>query len=156
MDVEKRVAELGLEIPDQLGTGGLYTPVVIDGHLAYTSGVVAVDLGPPRALAYRGLVGGDLSIEEGQASARGAMISTLSNLRGALGDLNRIERFVKVTGYVRAAPDFLELPKILDGASQLMIDIFGDDLRSVRTTVGVAGLPGGASVEIDTIVRISV
>ena len=155
MDVEKRVAELGLEIPDQLGTGGLYTSVVIEGNLAFTSGVVAVDLGPPRSLAYRGLVGSELSIEEGQASARGAMISTLANLRGALGDLNRVERFLKVTGYVRAAPDFLELPKILDGASQLVIDIFGDDLRSARTTVGVAGLPGGASVELDAIVRIS-
>jgi enamine deaminase RidA (YjgF/YER057c/UK114 family) len=155
MDVEKRVAELGLEIPGQLGTGGLYTSVVIDGNLAFTSGIVAIDVGPPMALAYRGLVGADLSVEDGQASARGAMISTLANLRGALGDLNRVERFLKVTGFVRAAPDFFDLPKILDGASQVLIDIFGDDRRSARTTVGVASLPGGASVELDTIVRIA-
>jgi enamine deaminase RidA (YjgF/YER057c/UK114 family) len=82
------------------------------------------------------------------------MISTLANLRGALGDLNRVERFLKVTGYVRATPDFKDLPKVLDGGSQLLIDIFGDDRRSARTTVGVAALPSGASVELDAIVRI--
>jgi enamine deaminase RidA (YjgF/YER057c/UK114 family) len=154
MDVEQRIAELGLEIPDPFGSGGLYTPVVIDGDIAYTSGIVAVDLGPPMKLAYPGALGADLSVEDGQASARGAMISTLANLRGALGDLNRVERFLKVTGYVRAAPDFKDLPKVLDGGSQLLIDIFGDDRRSARTTVGVAALPGGASVELDAIVRI--
>jgi enamine deaminase RidA (YjgF/YER057c/UK114 family) len=155
MDVEKRVAELGLDIPGQLGAGGLYTSVVVEGNLAFTSGVVAVNIGPPLGLAYRGQVGSELSVEEGQASARGAMISTLANLRGVLGSLNRVDRVLKLTGYVRSAPDFFELPKILDGASQVIIDIFGDDLRSARTTVGVFGLPGGASVELDTIVRIS-
>jgi enamine deaminase RidA (YjgF/YER057c/UK114 family) len=155
MDVEQRVAELGLELPDQIGTGGLYTSVVIEGNLAFTSGIVAIDLGPPRGLAYRGQVGSELSVEEGQASARGAMISTLAILKGALGDLNRVERFLKVTGYVRNAPDFFDLPKVLDGASQLIIELFGDDRRSARTTVGVAGLPGGASVELDAVVRIS-
>jgi enamine deaminase RidA (YjgF/YER057c/UK114 family) len=154
MGAEQRITELGIQIPGPLGTGGLYTPIVIDGDIAYTSGIVAVDAGPPVKLAYAGLVGDDVSIEDGQASARGAMISTLANLRGALGDLDRVERFLKVTGFVRSAPGFTDLPKILDGASQLLIDIFGDDRRSARTTVGVAGLPGGASVELDAVVRI--
>lgn len=153
-DWEKRIADLGIVIPDPLPAGGLYAPVVIDGDTAWTSGIVAIDPGPPIRLAHPGRLGADLSLEEGQKSARGAMISTLANLRGALGDLNRIERFLKVTGFVRADPDFKELPKVLDGASQLLVDIFGDELRSARTTVGVAALPGGASVELDTVVRL--
>jgi enamine deaminase RidA (YjgF/YER057c/UK114 family) len=153
MSWEKRIADLGIQIPDPLPSGGLYTPVVIDGAVGYTSGIVAIETNPMR-LAYPGVVGEDLSIEEGQASARGAIISTLANLRGALGDLDRIERFLKVTGFVRAAPGFKELPKVLDGASQLLIDIFGDDLRTARTTVGVIALPGGASVELDTVLRL--
>src|ERR1700730_5365547 len=97
-DIEKRIADLGIQVPDPLPAGGLYTSVVIDGKVAYTSGIVGIDVGPPIALAYPGVVGDDLSIDDGQASARGAFISTLANLRGALGDLGEIERFMKVTG----------------------------------------------------------
>src|SRR5919106_1233378 len=104
MDWGKRIAELGIQIPEPLGSGGLYTPVVVDGDVAYTSGIVAVDVGPPIAMAFAGQLGSDLSVEDGQASARGAMVSTLANLRGALGSLDRVERFLKVTGFVRAAP----------------------------------------------------
>lgn len=152
--IEKRLVELGIRIPDPLPAGGLYTPVVIDGEVAYTSGIVAVDPGPPMALAYPGIVGEDLTVEEAQAAARGALVSTLANLRGSLGDLDRIDRFLKVTGFVRAAPGFKELPKVLDGASQLIVDLLGTDRLSARTTVGVAALPGGASVELDTVVRL--
>lgn len=154
MSVEAKLIELGIEIPAPLPSGGLYTGVVVDGTVAYTSGIVAVDFGPPVALAHPGALGAELDVEEGQASARGAMISTLANLRGALGSLDRIDRFLKITGYVRTAPGFFDLPKVLDGASQLVIDLFGDDRRSARTTVGVASLPGGASVELDTVVRL--
>lgn len=152
VEVESRIADLGIRIPDALPAAGLYASVVIEGTIAYTSGVVAVDPGPPISVAYPGRLGGDLSVEDGRASARGAMISTLANLRGALGDLDRIERFLKVTGFVRATPEFTDLPKVLDGASELLVDIFGDDRRSARTTVGVAALPAGASVELDAIV----
>jgi enamine deaminase RidA (YjgF/YER057c/UK114 family) len=156
MQPEERIAELGIEIPPATGlTGGLYTPVVIAGDFAFTSGSIAIDPGPPRRLGYPGALGGDLSIEDGRASARGAMIVTLANLRAALGDLNRVKRFVKVTGFVRSTPDFKEMPKVVDGASELLIDIFGDDLRSARSAIGVAALPGGASVEIEAIVHIT-
>ncbi|MEX2558194.1 MAG: RidA family protein [Actinomycetota bacterium] len=152
-DWEKRIAELGVEVPGPLPTGGLYAPVVVDAGVAYTSGIVAV-AGPPIRTAYPGCVGSDLSVEEARASARGAMLSTLAQLRSVLGDLNRIERFLKVTGYVRAASEFTELPTVLDGASNLLVEIFGDERRSARTTVGVAALPGGASVELDATVRL--
>ena len=154
-DWEKRIADLGVQLPGPLPAGGVYASVVVDGDLAYTSGIVAVDPGPPLKLAYGGCLGDDLSVEDGQKGARGAMASTLGNLRGALGDLNRIERFLKVTGYVRATHDFTDLPKVLDGASELIKEIFGEDRLAARTTVGVTALPGGASVELDTVVRLS-
>jgi enamine deaminase RidA (YjgF/YER057c/UK114 family) len=151
---EERIAQLQLVIPDPLPAGGLFASVVIDGDLAFTSGIVAVE-GPPLRLAYAGCLGADLSVEDGQKSANGALRSTLANLRGALGSLDRIERFIRMTGYVRATPDFTQMPAVVDGASQVLVDIFGRELLPARTAVGVAALPGGASVEIDTIVKLS-
>jgi enamine deaminase RidA (YjgF/YER057c/UK114 family) len=149
---ERRIEELGIELMDPLPAGGLYTPVVIVGEIAFTSGTVAVE-GPPLKLAYAGCLGDDIDVETGKLSAARAFISTLSNLRGALGSLDRIERFVKLTGYVRSAPDFKQMPQVMDGASQMMIDIFGQPCA--RSAIGVAALPGGASVELDTVVQLS-
>lgn len=154
MNWEQRITELGLIIPDPLPAGGLYSSVVFDGDLAYTAGTVAVE-GPPLKLAYAGTVGGDLSVDDAKLSARGAMLSTLGNLRGALGgSLDRVERFVRIVGYVRATPDFAGPPAVMDGASELLRDIFGAELLPSRTAIGVAALPGGASVEVDAVVRI--
>lgn len=153
-DWEARISEIGVKIPDALPPGGLFTSVVVDGSIAYCSGIVAVE-GPPLRLAYAGCVGDDLSIDEGKLSARGAMISTLGNLRGALGTLDRIERFLRLTGYVRAIPGFDKTPAVVDGASELLVEIFGKDLLSARTAIGVSALPGGASVEIDAIVKLT-
>jgi enamine deaminase RidA (YjgF/YER057c/UK114 family) len=152
-DIDARAAELGLTIPDPLPAGGLYTSVVIDGGLAFASGTVAVE-GPPLKLAYIGRLGDEMSIEEGKLSARGAMLSTLANLKGALGSLSRIERFLRLTGYVRATPEFTGPPAVMDGASELLRDLFGADVLPARTAIGVAALPGGASVELDTIVKL--
>ena len=150
---EARISELGVVVPDPLPSGGLYRSVVVDGTLVFTSGIVAVE-GPPLRLAYPGSVGDDISLEDAQLSARGALISTLGNLRGELGSLDRIARFLRLTGYVRTTPAFNQMPKVMDGASQLLIDIFGRDLLCARTAVGVSSLPGGASVEIESIVRL--
>jgi enamine deaminase RidA (YjgF/YER057c/UK114 family) len=152
-DWDARVAELGITIPDPLPAGGLYSSVVIDGGYAFTSGIVAVE-GPPLKLAYAGCLGDDLSIDDGKLSARGAMLSTLGNLKGALGSLDRVERFVRLVGYVRATPAFTGPPAVMDGASELLRDVFGAELLPARTAIGVAALPGGASVEIDAIVKL--
>ena len=151
-DWERRIEELGIQLRDPLPAGGLYTSVMIVGDLAFTSGTVAVE-GPPLKLAHAGCLGDDLDVEAGQQSARSAFISLLGNLRGAIDTLDRVEHFVKMTGYVRASPSFQQTPKVMDGASQLMIDIFG--APCARTAVGVSALPGGASVEIDSVVRIA-
>lgn len=149
---ERRIEELGIELMDPLPAGGLYTAVVIVGDLAFTSGTVAVE-GPPLKLAYPGCLGDDLDVDTGKLSAAQAFISTLSNLRGAIGSLDRIERFVKMTGYVRSHPTFTQMPQVMDGASQLMIDIFGQPCA--RSAIGVAALPGGASVELDTVIQLA-
>lgn len=151
---DARIAELGITITEPLPRGGKYASVVIDGSLAYTSGVVAVE-GPPWKLGYAGSVGDDIDVETAAASAALAMRCTLANLKGALGgSLDRIERFVKLTGYVRCRPEFTSPPVVMDGASAVLLDIFGEDLLPVRTAIGVSALPGGASVELDTIVRL--
>lgn len=150
-DHERRIQELGIQLRDPLPAGGLYTSVVVVDGLAYTSGTVAVE-GPPLRLAHAGCLGEDLDLEEGQLSARLAFISLLSNLRGTIGSLDRVHRFIKLTGYIRAAPSFTQTPKVMDGASQLMIDIFGEPCA--RSAVGVSALPGGASVEIDSVVQL--
>lgn len=150
---EQRVAELGITIPDPLPAGGLYSSVVIDGTVAYTAGTVAVE-GPPLRLAFAGRLGEDLSVDDGKRSARGAMLSTLGNLRGALGDLSRVERVLRLVGYVRATPDFTGAPAVVDGASELLRDIFGEELLPARTAIGVSALPGGASVEVDAVFKL--
>ena len=151
-DWERRITELGVELRDPLPAGGLYAAVVVNGNTAYLSGTVAVE-GPPLRLAYAGCLGEDLELADGQASARQAFISLLGNLRGAIGTLDRVERFLRLTGYVRAAPTYTQMPTVIDGASQLMIDIFGEPCA--RTAIGVSALPGGASVELDAIVQLA-
>ena len=150
-EYERRLEELGIKLLDPLPAGGLYTSVVVVDGLAYTSGTVAVE-GPPLKLAYPGCLGDDLDVETGQLSARLAFLSLLGNLRGAIGSLDRVERFVKLTGYVRAAPSFMQTPKVMDGASQVLVDVFGQ--ACARSAVGVSALPGGASVEIDSVVKL--
>lgn len=150
-DVERRLEELGIELPAPRPPAGAYTPVVIDGAVAYTSGLIAIADGEP---AFPGRLGAELTVAEGQQSARGACLRSLGTLSVALGGLDRVERILKVTGYVRAVPEFTELPPVLDGASELLIEVFGEAGRSARTTVGVAALPRGASVELDLVVRL--
>jgi enamine deaminase RidA (YjgF/YER057c/UK114 family) len=153
-DWERRIADLGIELLGPLPAGGLYTSVVITGNIAYTSGIVAVS-GPPLKLAHPGCLGDDIDVEEGRLGARGAIMSTLGNLRGALGTLDRIERFLKLTGYVRAVPGFDKTPAVMDGASEVIRDIFGAEVMPARSAVGVCALPGNASVEIESIVLLN-
>ena len=148
-----RAAEHGIVVPGPLPPAARYQAVVVHGTTAFTSGVVALE-GPPWQLLWAGALGAELSLEEGQASARGAMLTTLGNLAGALDDPARIERVLRLTGYVRAAPGFDRAPAVLDGASNLLAQLFGDELLPARTALPVPMLPGGASVEIECIVAV--
>ena len=106
-------------------------------------------------MAHAGSVGNELDLETACRSAALAMVCTLANLKGALdGSLDRIDRFVRLSGYVRCLPDFMQLPNVMARASEVLEEIFGDELLPARTAIGVSALPGGASVELDTIVRL--
>jgi enamine deaminase RidA (YjgF/YER057c/UK114 family) len=130
---------------------GRYRAVVVAGPFAYTSGIVALTT-PGFELVHPGRVGVDLSTEDARESARGAMLCTLANLRAELGDLDAIAHFVRITGYVQTGPEVEGLPAVLNGASEVVETLWGPQVLPARTAVGVAALPGGASVELECVV----
>lgn len=151
---EARATAAGLVIPEALPAHPFFPSVCVDRDMAYTSGIVAVE-GPPWKMVHAGSVGDELDVETAQRSAGQAMLNTLGNLRAALGgSLERVERFVKFTGFVRCRPDFGDMPLVVNGASEVLRAIFGDDLLPARSAIGVSALPSGASVEIEAIVRL--
>lgn len=151
---DQRAEAAGIEIPPPLPANPLFPGATIDGTTAYTSGIVAVE-GPPWKMAYAGTLGDDLDVDAGRESAALAMVCTLANLRGALdGSLDRVDRFLKFTGFVRCRPDFTDPPKVVNGASEILERIFGAERLPARSAIGVASLPGGASVEIEAVVRL--
>ncbi len=151
---DSRAEAAGIEIPPPLPANPLFPQATIDGTTAYTSGIVAVE-GPPWKLAYAGSVGDTLDVEMAKQSAALAMVCTLANLKGALGgSLDRVDRFLKLMGFVRCGPAFIDPPGVINGASEVLAKIFGEDRLPARSAIGVAALPGGASVELDAIVRL--
>lgn len=149
--VDERLKELGITLPEPRPPAGLYNPVLVNGDLAFTSGLVAIE---NDAIAYVGALGDELTVEDGKKSARGACLLALGTLAKGIGGLDRVAQVLKLTGFVRAVPTFKDLPPVLDGASELLLEILGDNGKGARTTVGVAALPGYASVELDLVVRL--
>lgn len=151
---DEKAEAAGIEIPPPLPANPLFPAVAFDGTTAYTSGIVAVE-GPPWKLAYAGSVGDDLDVETAKQSAALAMRCALANLKGALGgSLDRVDRFVKLMGFVRCRPEFSDPPQVINGASEVLAEIFGADRLPARSAIGVASLPGGASVELDAVVAL--
>ena len=151
---DERAQAAGFVIPPPLPAHPMFPGVAIDGTTAYTSGIVAVE-GPPWKLAYAGSVGDELDVETAKKSAALAMLCTLANLKGALGgSLDRVDRFVKLMGFIRCRPEFRDPPLVMNGASEVLLAIFGADRLPARSAIGVAALPSGASVELDSVVRL--
>jgi enamine deaminase RidA (YjgF/YER057c/UK114 family) len=149
--VDERLAELGIELPELPRPVGVYVLSVQTGNLLYTSG-----MGPQRhgQFPYLGKVGSDLSIDEGRAAARLVMLNLLSLIRHAAGSLDRVERVVKVLGFVASAPGFGDQPLVMNGASELLLEIFGERGRHARSAIGVNELPKNIPVEIEMIVEL--
>ncbi len=149
--IEARLAELGLEIPSPAAPVANYVPFVISGKDLFISGQVSM----AAEGLINGKVGADLSVEQGAAAAKACAINLIAQMKAALGgDLNRVKRIVKLTGFVNCTPDFTDQPKVINGASDLMVAVFGDAGRHARAAVGAPSLPLGAAVEIDAIVEI--
>ena len=148
-NIENRLGELGITLPPPGAPGGNYVPFVVVGDLAFMAGQVAREAGK---MKYTGKVGRDLTVEEGAAAARLCAVNLLAQLKAACGgDLDRVERCVRLGGFVNSPPDFFEHPKVVNGASDLMVDVFGDRGRHARTAVGVAALPLDSAVEVEAI-----
>ncbi len=145
---EHRLADLGIELPPVPPAAGLYAPAVRSGSQLYISGQV------PRAadgsgVAAVGKLGHDITVEEGAALARVCALQALAIARAELGSLDRVVRVVRVAGYVASAPGFTGHPAVINGASQLLLDVFGEAGRHARIAIGVAELPAGVPVEVE-------
>lgn len=150
--IEARLAELGYDVPTAPTPAANYIPWVRTGNLVYVAGQVPMAGGEFR---WVGKVGRDWSIEEGQQAAKECALNILSQLKAALdGDLDRVVRAVKLNGFVNCVEDFGHQPHVINGASELMISVFGEAGRHARSAVGVAGLPFGVAVEIDGVFEV--
>lgn len=151
MRIEQKLASLGITLPPQTAPIGSFLPTVRTGNLLFVSGHAS--LGPDSTLT--GKVGKDVTVEQANQAARQVAIDLLGTVSAALGDLDRVGRIVKLLGMVNSAEDFTEPPKVINGASDLLIEIFGEQGRHARSAIGVAQLPGNASVEIEMILEIA-
>ena len=146
---EARVRELGIRIPTLPPPVAIYVPAVRTGDLVFASGQTPTVDG---VLQVQGKLGGEVSIEQGQQAARLAALNCVAEVRGLLGSLDRVARIVRLTGFVASATGFAQQPAVVNGASQLIEEVFGEAGRHARSAIGVAELPGGAPVEIELIV----
>jgi enamine deaminase RidA (YjgF/YER057c/UK114 family) len=148
---EERLQELGVSLPAPATPVAAYVPCVRTGDLVYVSGQVPMVDGKPSHLGH---LGDDVDLEAGRAAARTCAVNVLAALKAELGELSRVRRVVKVTGFVASTADFTDHPKVVNAASELFGDVFGDAGRHARAAVGVAALPLGVPVEVEAIVEV--
>ncbi|QNF93757.1 MULTISPECIES: RidA family protein [Janibacter] len=149
--IDERLAELSITLTDPPAPAGAYVPAIVDGHHVLTSGQLPLVDG---ALPVTGHVGAEVDPEQAKEMARLCAINALAAIRGAIGDLDRVEQVVKVVGFVSSAPDFTGQPGVINGASELLGEVFGAAGEHARSAVGVAALPLGTPVEVEVTVRI--
>ncbi|MBI1650055.1 RidA family protein [Hyphomicrobium sulfonivorans] len=148
--IEARLATLGIVLPEAASPVANYVPTLLSGNLLYVSGQVskAAD-----GSIIRGCLGNNMAVAQGQEAARHCALNILAQARAALGRLDRIQQIVRLTGFVNSAPDFTDHPQVINGASDVMVEILGDAGRHTRAAVGVSSLPLGCAVEIDAIIQ---
>lgn len=151
MSIEDRLAELNIVLPEAAAPVASYVPVVVAGNMAYVSGQLPFLDGE----LVTGRLGENVSLEQGQQAARACGLMILAQLKHALIPLERVERVVKLGAFVNSAPDFTDQPKVANGASELMFEIFGEAGRHARSAVGVPVLPLGAAVEVDAVIALA-
>lgn len=150
--VEERLKAMGVELPQPVAPVANYVPFVRAGNLVHISGQISIAADG----GIKGTVGVDVDLETAQAAARLCGVNLLAQMKAACdGDLERIVRVVKLGGFVQAGPDFIDIPKVINGCSDLMVEVFGDRGRHARSAVGVYKLPLGFAVEVDAVVEIA-
>ncbi|MDO8882450.1 MAG: RidA family protein [Pseudotabrizicola sp.] len=150
--IETRLAELGVTLPDAPAPAANYVPWVISGKQVFISGQISQNAGG----MIKGKLGADLSVEQGAEAAKACAISLLAQLKAATdGDIDRVVRLVKLVGFVNSGPDFVDQPKVINGASDFMVAVLGDAGRHARSAVSAASLPFGVAVEIEAVFEIA-
>jgi enamine deaminase RidA (YjgF/YER057c/UK114 family) len=150
MSIDARLKELGITLPDAPKPVANYVPAVRSGNLVFVSGQVSAAGG----VAVKGKLGEGLSLEEGQKAARLCALAILAQVNAAVGSLDKVTRIVKLGGFVACAPEFDQHPAVINGASDLMVEVFGDKGKHARFAVGVPSLPLGFAVEVDAVVEV--
>lgn len=149
--VEARLKELGLDLPQAAPAAGNYVPYVVTGPLIFVAGQLPVWNGTPRHLGH---LGDTQTIEQGYQAARLCALNLIAQVKAACGgDLDRVRRIVRLAGFVACTAEFRDHPKVINGASDLMVEIFGDQGRHARAAVGAASLPLGVTVEVEAVVE---
>jgi enamine deaminase RidA (YjgF/YER057c/UK114 family) len=151
--VEKKLAELGIALPTPAAPVANYIPFVRVGALLFVSGQICLDASGK--LVAKGKLGGGVSVEDGQKAARACAINVLAQVKAALGDLDQVKQVVRLGGFINSDPAFVDGPKVMNGASDLMVAALGDKGRHARSTVGVAALPADAAVEVEGIFEVA-
>ena len=150
--IEEKLNELGVSLPTAPKPAGSYVPIVVSGKLAFVSGQIPIKDGQ---VIYQGKVGIEQSIEQAQKAAKLCIINGLAQINTYFGTLDNLENIIKISGFVNSAQDFTEHPKVINAASDFLVEIFGEEGRHSRIAIGVSSLPLNATVEIDMLVEIS-
>ena len=147
--IEEKLSSLGISLPVPPDPAGSYVPVVVSGNLAFVAGQIAAE---GNHIKFRGKV---VSIEIGQQAARLCTINALAQLKSSLGSLDRVKQVIKLTGFINCDPTFADHPKVINGASDLLVQLFGEKGKHARVAVGVSSLPLDSAVEIDLLIEIN-
>ncbi|WP_106755301.1 RidA family protein [Pannonibacter carbonis] len=150
--IEARLAALGVSLPTPAAPQANYVPVVRTGNLLFVSGQIPIG---PNGIEFVGKVGQEFGIDEGRACARLCGINIIAQAKAAIGDLEKVVRIVKLVGMVNSTPDFTDQPKVINGCSDFLVDVFGDKGRHARSAVSVASLPFGVAVEIEAVIEVA-
>ena len=152
MTPEQRLAELGITLPQAAAPAANYVPSVLAGGLLHISGQIPF---AEDGSLIRGRLGADVDVPAGQAAARRCAVGLIAQMQAALGEISRVKRIVKLGVFVNSTPEFTDQPEVGNGASDLMVAVFGDAGRHARSAVGVAVLPRGVAVEVDAIIEVA-
>ncbi|HXW42373.1 MAG TPA: RidA family protein [Xanthobacteraceae bacterium] len=151
--VDKKLRELGIALAEPRAPIANYVPYVRSGNLLHVSGQLCLDA--DGKLVAKGRLGDGVTVEDGQQAARACAINLLAQVKAALGDLDKVTRVVRLGGFINSAPGFTDGPRVMNGASDLMVAAFGDNGKHARSTVGVAALPADAAVEVEGLFEVS-
>lgn len=152
MTPEQKIAQLGYELPVAGPAAGNYLPAVRSGNLLFCAGTLAMKAGE---ITHAGQVGREQTVETAYDSARIAALNTLANIKGQVGELSKVKRVVMVNGFVNAVSGFADSPAVINGASDLLVAVFGDAGRHARAAVAVAGLPKNSTTEVQMVVELA-